>query len=448
VLERELLHAMDGAQHIAVVETRTRDTTGNDPAPGQLIRYQLSNHLGSATLELDEQAKIISYEEYSPYGSTTYQAVRSQTETSKRIRYAGKERDEESGFYYFEARYYCPWLGRWASCDPSGIADGPNVYVYVSNNPVTRVDTNGRWQTDMHYRAVYMSARFSGATHAQALIAAISSQSLDDKPETSAPDMKIEGIANNPWRIPSMVPSQIQEANNRHALGLTMSESQVVADEGIRRKDILMFGLGLHTVGDFFPHANLSGKWTAGHQVGKNEDGSDTHFFLGDEALHGADKTHKNPTKALYTIQVFMKKWDQFLRHAHKTELTKEQSDLVDKYVRSERDDEKVAAFREAMKGVGVTNKELDDVARFESGAERIKAMQRADALPSGKASIEAATKIWRYQKGNDNFLNTERTPIPSEYPLPPQPSEEWHPLQDFANWLDSGVRSIYGIPY
>ena len=93
---------------------------GNDPAPQQLIRYQFGNHLGSASLELDDQAQIISYEEYTPYGSTSYQAVRSQTETPKRYRYTGKERDEESGLYYHGARYYAPWLGRWTSCDPAG----------------------------------------------------------------------------------------------------------------------------------------------------------------------------------------------------------------------------------------------------------------------------------------------------------------------------------------
>ncbi len=44
------------------------------PLPTQLIRYQFGNHLGSASLELDDQAQIISYEEYHPYGSTSYQA--------------------------------------------------------------------------------------------------------------------------------------------------------------------------------------------------------------------------------------------------------------------------------------------------------------------------------------------------------------------------------------
>src|SRR5262249_56839506 len=129
---------MDDTQRIALVDMRTLDTAGDDQAPRQLIRYQFGNHLGSSSLELDEQAQIISYEEYAPYGSTTYQAVRSQTETAKRYRYTGKERDEESGLYYHGARYYAPWLGRWTRCDPVDLQDGLNLYVYVNGNPVRR----------------------------------------------------------------------------------------------------------------------------------------------------------------------------------------------------------------------------------------------------------------------------------------------------------------------
>ena len=140
-LERETLHVMDDKQRIALVETRTLPTTPDPSDPLLLIRYQFGNHLGSASLELDEQAQIISYEEYAPYGSSTYQAVRSQTETAKRYRYTGKERDEESGLYYHGARSYAPWLGRWASCDP---VSSINLYVYVASNPAVLHDPNGR----------------------------------------------------------------------------------------------------------------------------------------------------------------------------------------------------------------------------------------------------------------------------------------------------------------
>jgi RHS repeat-associated protein len=144
-LERETLHVMDDKQRIALVETRT---LGDDGSPVQLIRYQLGNHLGSASLELDEMGEIISYEEYYPYGSTSYQAVRKDIEVpAKRYRYTGKERDEESGLYYHGARYYAPWLGRWTSCDPKDfgdIATGSGQYIAVGDNPVRLIDPNGR----------------------------------------------------------------------------------------------------------------------------------------------------------------------------------------------------------------------------------------------------------------------------------------------------------------
>jgi hypothetical protein len=322
---------------------------------------------------------------------------------------------------------------------------GVNAYQYVSSNPVVKFDANGKWETDMHFTAVYMTGRIAGATHAQALIAAIASQSLDDSEMTSAPDLKIEGLANNPYRIPSFQPSLIQEGNNRHSLGLTMPESQVVADEGVKRKDVLLFGLGMHTVGDFFPHANLSGNPTAGHQVGTNEDGSESHFLL-----HDADYTNKNPTKARYTIQVFLKKWDQFLNKTTKTELSSDQLADVDRFIRAERtSEEKTKAFTEALRSIGATDKELVDVTRFSTREERVSAMQRAESSPRGRASVELAEKLWRNLKDNDNFFSFEETVIPREYPLPPQPKpQEWHPLQDFSRWMESGVRQIYGIPY
>ena len=144
-LERETLHIIDDKKRIALVETKTVDNSAfSGTLPDTLSRYQCSNHLGSAILELDQQAKIISYEEYFPYGDTSYQAVRSQTEAPKRYRYTAMERDDETGFAYHGARYYATWLGRWMSCDPNGIKDGVNLYVYVGNEPIERVDKDGR----------------------------------------------------------------------------------------------------------------------------------------------------------------------------------------------------------------------------------------------------------------------------------------------------------------
>lgn len=141
-LERETLHVMDGAQRIAMVDTPVIKPQNSSEI--ELIRYQYSNHLGSASLELDDAAKVISYEEYFPYGTTSYSTTDASREIpAKRYRYTGKERDEESGLNYHGARYYALWLCRWTAADPIGIKAGLNFYSYVRNNPVLYNDPGG-----------------------------------------------------------------------------------------------------------------------------------------------------------------------------------------------------------------------------------------------------------------------------------------------------------------
>jgi RHS repeat-associated protein len=73
---------------------------------------------------------------------------------SKEPQFTGKERDAESGLDYFGARYYASSMGRWMSPDwsakeepvPYAKLDSPqslNLYSYVGNNPLSRVDPEG-----------------------------------------------------------------------------------------------------------------------------------------------------------------------------------------------------------------------------------------------------------------------------------------------------------------
>jgi RHS repeat-associated protein len=145
-LERQTLHVMDDRQRIALVETRT---LGTELSPVQLTCYQLGNHLGSASLELDHTGELISYEEYYPYGASAYQSGRNKSEISlKRYRYTGKERDEETGLYYHGARYFAAWLGRWTSCDPPTPTPGTNLYHYVHGKPTRSIDSDGRYDSE------------------------------------------------------------------------------------------------------------------------------------------------------------------------------------------------------------------------------------------------------------------------------------------------------------
>ncbi|WP_306108827.1 RHS repeat domain-containing protein [Pseudomonas sp. H3(2019)] len=139
----EILHviiASAGSNSVQVLHwvARQPDDLANDQ-----VRYSLGDHLKSSTLELDQQAGLISQEWYYPFGGTACWAGRSATEaTYKTVRYSGKERDA-TGLYYYGFRYYAPWLQRWINPDPAGPVDGLNFYRMVRNNPITLFDPDG-----------------------------------------------------------------------------------------------------------------------------------------------------------------------------------------------------------------------------------------------------------------------------------------------------------------
>lgn len=141
VEEIESLHLFEGEQRVLLVDDVQVAAAGKQ----SLFRYQYGNHLGSVAAELDHEARVISYEEFHPYGTSAVRATDSTREVpARRYRYTGMERDEESGLNYHTARYYVPWLGRWGSCDPSGLIDGTNFYRYLKGCPVCYNDPKGR----------------------------------------------------------------------------------------------------------------------------------------------------------------------------------------------------------------------------------------------------------------------------------------------------------------
>jgi RHS repeat-associated protein len=149
-VERHSLHVTIGTDLTCLIETTIADpslSAGSLPQVTQ--RFQLGDLLSSSAVELDAAAALLTYEEYYPYGSTSFQTGASAAEVSlKRYRCTGKERDAETALYYYGARYYAPWLGRWTAPDPLGLRDGPNPYAYVRCNPVRLVDPTGTQSGD------------------------------------------------------------------------------------------------------------------------------------------------------------------------------------------------------------------------------------------------------------------------------------------------------------
>jgi RHS repeat-associated protein len=152
IFKRKTLHVMDDKQRITLVHHWEKDDLSRetDMVGQRKIHYHLSNHLGSCYLELSQNAEIISYEEYFPYGGTSLIAGKNKKEVKiKEYRYSGKERDDSTGLYYFGARYYAPWIGRWVNCDPVGEDGGINLYEFVTSNPIRMGDEEGRQPTNL-----------------------------------------------------------------------------------------------------------------------------------------------------------------------------------------------------------------------------------------------------------------------------------------------------------
>jgi len=138
--ERTTVHLNDEQKRFVIIETLTSVT------PFVVTeRYQYDNHLGSACLELDSSSAIITYEEYYPFGVTSYRSGRTQAETSlKRYKYCGKERDEETGLYYYGMRYYAAWICRFVSVDPLQFKyPHYTPYQYAGNKPISYIDLDG-----------------------------------------------------------------------------------------------------------------------------------------------------------------------------------------------------------------------------------------------------------------------------------------------------------------
>ncbi len=118
---------------------------------GGTVYYYFADQLGSADVVTNSSGTIQNESDYFPYGG---ERVYSQTLANQNYKFTGKERDAESGLDNFGARYDASSLGRFMTPDwdlkpvtvPYATFGDPqslNLYAYVENAPVNRVDADG-----------------------------------------------------------------------------------------------------------------------------------------------------------------------------------------------------------------------------------------------------------------------------------------------------------------
>ena len=126
-------------------------TTNAGPDTTLTVRYYHQDHLGSSSVMTDAAGQLVEESANYPFGHPRQQFH--SRGVMENYQFTQKERDEESGFNYFEARYLSPTLCRFSRCDPlaSAIPDRwfaypqrLNSYSYSLNRPVTFSDQSGK----------------------------------------------------------------------------------------------------------------------------------------------------------------------------------------------------------------------------------------------------------------------------------------------------------------
>ena len=146
------------------------DNNGDNAEQREKRYYYHSDHLGSAQFVTDWRGRQYEHIEYTPYGELWIEEVAAGLDKLP-FRFTGKEMDEETGLYYYGARYLDPKYSRWLSGDPALIDYIPkapiddeakkhnenlpgmggvfnvvnlHLYHYAGNNPVKYTDPDGK----------------------------------------------------------------------------------------------------------------------------------------------------------------------------------------------------------------------------------------------------------------------------------------------------------------
>ena len=156
-------HIFVGNSRLVTAMTHTDNYGDNEEQKAKRYYYH-SDHLGSAQFVTDWKGRQYEHIEYTPYGELWIEEVAAGLDKLP-FRFTGKELDEETGLYYYGARYLDPKYSRWLSGDPAlgeyipspgtepnklagvgGVYNTINlhVYHYAGNNPVKYTDPDGK----------------------------------------------------------------------------------------------------------------------------------------------------------------------------------------------------------------------------------------------------------------------------------------------------------------
>lgn len=141
------------------LRTKTNETLTTVTGAGVDVRWLVSDQLGTPRMILDQSGSLsgVSRHDYLPFGEELFAGTGGRTTAQGysasdgvRQKFTQKERDNETGLDYFEARYYSSTQGRFTSVDPINLTrerlidpQQINLYQYTRNDPLNLLDPTG-----------------------------------------------------------------------------------------------------------------------------------------------------------------------------------------------------------------------------------------------------------------------------------------------------------------
>jgi RHS repeat-associated protein len=115
----------------------------DENAQGEVL-WALADNQGTVRDVVEADGTVVNHITYDSFGQVTGE---SNPNIDFRFGYTGREFDEETGQYYYRARYYDAGVGRFINQDPIGFGGGDiNLYKYVANSPINGIDPTGNQQ--------------------------------------------------------------------------------------------------------------------------------------------------------------------------------------------------------------------------------------------------------------------------------------------------------------
>jgi RHS repeat-associated protein len=160
---------------------------------GAVHKYFIKDHLGSTIGVANNSGNLSEQTSYDSFGNAT-------SNLSTRYQFTGREYDNFTGLHYYRARFYDAKLGRFISEDPIGFSGGDvNLYGYVHNNPVSKIDPLGLLDTgiykDLSQTAQQTAPAITGGIAAGGTILAYGGTSVTAAPAVAVGTVIVGGLA-------------------------------------------------------------------------------------------------------------------------------------------------------------------------------------------------------------------------------------------------------------